>query len=79
MKLKYLIPFLIFVALVALFAYAFRLDPREVPSPLVGKPAPAFALPRVDAPGTLAGPAGILRPALGALAVRVVHGLIPGR
>ena len=59
MKLKYLIPFLIFVALVALFAYAFRLDPREVPSPLVGKPAPAFALPRVDAPGTLAGPADL--------------------
>ena len=50
MKLKYLIPFLIFVALVALFAYAFRLDPREVPSPLVGKPAPAFSLPQVGAP-----------------------------
>ncbi|MGD9521925.1 MAG: DsbE family thiol:disulfide interchange protein [Tepidiphilus sp.] len=59
MKLKYLIPFLIFVALVALFAYAFRLDPREVPSPLVGKPAPTFALPRVDAPETIAGPADL--------------------
>ncbi len=59
MKLKYLIPFVIFVALVALFAYAFRLDPREVPSPLVGKPAPAFALPRVDSPETLAGPADL--------------------
>ena len=29
MKLKYLIPFLIFVALVALFAYAFRLEDSE--------------------------------------------------
>jgi cytochrome c biogenesis protein CcmG/thiol:disulfide interchange protein DsbE len=27
-----------------------KLDPKEVPSPLIGKPAPAFALARLDTP-----------------------------
>jgi cytochrome c biogenesis protein CcmG/thiol:disulfide interchange protein DsbE len=40
----------IFVALVALLALGLRLNPREVPSPLIGKPAPAFELPLLDAP-----------------------------
>ena len=35
----------VFVALVALLAVGLRLNPREVPSPLIGKPAPAFELP----------------------------------
>jgi cytochrome c biogenesis protein CcmG/thiol:disulfide interchange protein DsbE len=34
-----------FVALLALLAIGLRLDPREVPSPLIGKPAPGFELP----------------------------------
>src|SRR5262249_40915101 len=40
----------IFLALVALLAAGLRLNPREVPSPLIGKPAPAFELPLLDAP-----------------------------
>ena len=39
-----------FAALVALLAVGLGLNPRDVPSPLVGKPAPAFALTRLDAP-----------------------------
>jgi cytochrome c biogenesis protein CcmG/thiol:disulfide interchange protein DsbE len=39
-----------FVALVALLALGLRLDPREVPSPLIGRPAPAFELPLLAAP-----------------------------
>jgi cytochrome c biogenesis protein CcmG/thiol:disulfide interchange protein DsbE len=39
-----------FVALIVLLAVGLRLDPREVPSPLVGKPAPAFELPLLAAP-----------------------------
>jgi cytochrome c biogenesis protein CcmG/thiol:disulfide interchange protein DsbE len=39
-----------FVSLVLLLAAGLRLNPREVPSPLIGKPAPAFDLPRLDAP-----------------------------
>jgi cytochrome c biogenesis protein CcmG/thiol:disulfide interchange protein DsbE len=41
----------IFLALVALLAAGLRLNPREVPSPLIGKPAPAFELPLLNAPG----------------------------
>jgi cytochrome c biogenesis protein CcmG/thiol:disulfide interchange protein DsbE len=36
-----------FLALVALLFAGLYLNPREVPSPLVGKPAPAFNLPRL--------------------------------
>jgi len=39
-----------FVALVALLAVGLRLNPREVPSPLIGKPAPAFELPLLQEP-----------------------------
>ena len=39
-----------FALLVALLAAGLRLDPREVPSPLIGKPAPAFELPLLAAP-----------------------------
>ena len=39
-----------FALLVALLATGLRLDPREVPSPLIGKPAPDFALPLLSAP-----------------------------
>ena len=40
----------VFVALVALLAIGLRHDPRELPSPLIGKPAPAFALPLLHQP-----------------------------
>lgn len=36
------------VLLVLLFAYGLRRDPREIPSPLVGRPAPAFSLTLFD-------------------------------
>ena len=39
-----------FAALVALLAVGLQLNPREVPSPLVGKPAPAFELPLLHQP-----------------------------
>jgi len=37
---RFAIPIAIFVALVALLGVGLKLDPREVPSPLIGKPAP---------------------------------------
>jgi len=40
----------IFLALIALLAAGLRLNPREVPSPLIGKPAPHFELPLLGAP-----------------------------
>ena len=44
---RYAIPIAIFVALVALLGVGLKLDPREVPSPLIGKPAPHFELPQL--------------------------------
>jgi len=41
----------VFVALVVLLAVGLTLKPREIPSPLIGKPAPAFELPLLDTPG----------------------------
>ena len=41
---------LAFIALLGLLAAGLRLNPREVPSPLIGKPAPAFELPLLHAP-----------------------------
>jgi len=41
----------VFGALVLLLGVGLGLNPREVPSPLIGKPAPAFELPLLAAPG----------------------------
>jgi cytochrome c biogenesis protein CcmG/thiol:disulfide interchange protein DsbE len=45
---RYLIPLAIFVALVAFLAIGLGHDPREVPSPLINKAAPAFQLPQLN-------------------------------
>ena len=39
-----------FLVLVGLLAVGLQLNPREVPSPLIGKPAPAFDLPLLQQP-----------------------------
>jgi len=49
-KARYLIPLGIFLALVILLGVGLTLDPREVPSPFIGKPAPSFRLPRLHDP-----------------------------
>jgi len=49
-SLKFLLPLGIFIALAALLFYGLGTDPRMVPSPLVGKPAPAFTLPSLTDP-----------------------------
>lgn len=48
---RFVVPLLVFLAMVAVFALGLGRDPSYVPSPLVGKPAPGFDLPRLDAPG----------------------------
>ncbi|MEO1957249.1 MAG: DsbE family thiol:disulfide interchange protein [Methylophilaceae bacterium] len=45
MKLKALIPLLLFIVLLVFLGKGLFLNPREVPSPLIGKPAPAFTAP----------------------------------
>jgi len=47
---RYLLPLLVFIVMAGFLAIGLKLDPREVPSPLIGKPAPAFDLPQLAAP-----------------------------
>jgi cytochrome c biogenesis protein CcmG/thiol:disulfide interchange protein DsbE len=47
---RYVIPLVLFVVLVVFLAVGLSLNPRLVPSPLIGKPAPAFTLPEVQDP-----------------------------
>ncbi|MDQ6917280.1 MAG: DsbE family thiol:disulfide interchange protein [Pseudomonadota bacterium] len=44
---RWSIPLALFVVLVAFLWVGLGRDPREVPSPLIGKPAPSFALPQI--------------------------------
>ena len=39
-----------FIGLIVLLGVGLTLNPRQVPSPLIGKAAPAFELPRLDQP-----------------------------
>jgi cytochrome c biogenesis protein CcmG/thiol:disulfide interchange protein DsbE len=47
---RYLLPLGVFGLLVVLLGVGLSLNPREVPSPLIGKPAPAFQLPQLHDP-----------------------------
>lgn len=47
---RYLIPVGIFGILIAFFFAGLGRDKETLPSPLIGKPAPEFALPRLDDP-----------------------------
>jgi len=49
-SLKYILPGLIFAALLVVFYRGLFLNPSEVPSPLIGKPAPTFQLEELSRP-----------------------------
>lgn len=53
---RYTLPLAVFAVLVAFLAIGLKLNPREVPSPLINKPAPAFSLPQLEAPGRSVSP-----------------------
>jgi cytochrome c biogenesis protein CcmG/thiol:disulfide interchange protein DsbE len=48
MKWRFLVPLLLFALLVGFLVVGLDRDPRAVPSPLIGRPAPAFALTTLD-------------------------------
>jgi cytochrome c biogenesis protein CcmG/thiol:disulfide interchange protein DsbE len=52
MKLRFVLPLVAFVALVGLLAVGLSLDPRALPSPLIGREAPTFDLPELREPDT---------------------------
>ena len=47
---RYLLPLGIFVVIAVFLGIGLGLNPREVPSPLIDKPAPAFSLPQLHKP-----------------------------
>ena len=47
---RYLVPLVIFVALAAFLYVGLGLNPRDVPSPLINKPAPQFELSQLQEP-----------------------------
>lgn len=51
MKLRYIVPLVVFLVLAGFLAVGLQRDPREVPSPLVNKQAPEFSLPLLEDPG----------------------------
>jgi cytochrome c biogenesis protein CcmG/thiol:disulfide interchange protein DsbE len=57
---KALIPFALFIIMAGFLFKGLFLNPREVPSPLVGKPAPAFSLPLLDQPAKTFSPKDML-------------------
>jgi cytochrome c biogenesis protein CcmG, thiol:disulfide interchange protein DsbE len=48
--MRFILPLVIFLALAAFLFKGLSLDPREVPSPLIDRPAPAFTLPQLHDP-----------------------------
>ena len=50
LRARFLIPLAVFAVLVVFLGVGLTLNPREVPSPLINKPAPAFQLPQLHAP-----------------------------
>lgn len=54
--MKRWLPLIIFAVLAGFFYVGLHLNPREVPSPFIGKAAPAFTLPVIGAPGTTFSP-----------------------
>ena len=51
--LKYLVPIGVFAVLVGFLYFGLGRDKETLPSPLIGKPAPVFELPRLDDPSKL--------------------------
>jgi cytochrome c biogenesis protein CcmG, thiol:disulfide interchange protein DsbE len=54
-RLGFLIPLFVLAVLLAFLAAGLKLNPREVPSPLIDKPAPGFNLARLDDPAQTIG------------------------
>ena len=55
--MRFILPFVVFIVLTVFLFVGLKLDPREVPSPLVGKQAPSFVLPQLHALGKQFSPA----------------------
>lgn len=59
MRLRWFLPLAAFAALAVLLGVGLRLNPREVPTPFIGKAAPAFLLPMLTDPQRRLAPADL--------------------
>jgi cytochrome c biogenesis protein CcmG/thiol:disulfide interchange protein DsbE len=57
--LKYILPLLLFIVIAIFLALGLRLHPGDIPSPLIGKPAPVFSAPILQSPGKNLSPADL--------------------
>ena len=57
---QFILPLALFGVLLVFLLRGLDLNPREVPSPLIDKPAPGFALPRLDDPAQNLGRADMM-------------------
>lgn len=57
---RFLLPLGLFIALVVFLGIGLRLNPREIPSPFIDKPAPAFNLTQLHAPDKTISPQDML-------------------
>lgn len=52
-RIKYIIPLLLFIVLAIFFFRGLTIDPKLIPSSLIGQPAPPFSLRTLDKPNLL--------------------------
>jgi len=53
--IRYLAPIILFAVMIPVFLVGLNLNPNELPSPYLGKPAPQFSLPKLKAPAETIG------------------------
>jgi cytochrome c biogenesis protein CcmG/thiol:disulfide interchange protein DsbE len=57
MRLRFILPLMAFLVMVIFLGIGLKLDPHDVPSPLINKPAPVFTLPQLHEPQKTFSPA----------------------
>ena len=57
---RYLLPLAAFIVMLGFLGLGLRLNPRDLPSPLVGRAAPRFSLPTLDQPSKSLSPDDLL-------------------
>jgi len=55
--MRFAIPIVVFLLLVVIFSFGLFNDPRELPSPFLGEPAPTFEVESLTEPGRMVGSA----------------------
>ncbi|MCE3264552.1 MAG: thiol:disulfide interchange protein [Pseudoduganella sp.] len=56
---RFILPAALFIVLLGFLAVGLQRNPRELPSPLIGKPVPQFAAQRLDDPSGTVSPANL--------------------